>query len=634
MCGIAGIIGNVPTVRAYLAPMERALVHRGPDDTGVSLWLADERSPATGFAHRRLAIIDLSAAGHQPMNTPDGRFTIIFNGEIYNYRILRRELETEGVNFRSNSDTEVLLQLYALRGAECLKLLRGMFAFAVRDNQTGEVFVARDQLGIKPLYYHHTDNVFIFASEVRALLASGLVPRRLSRAGLASYLGNGSVVSPHTIIEGVRALPPGHYVVIKPQGDSSLEVTEISYTEGWLENAATPEGLDRQAAVEVLRDALKESVRIHLESDVPLGPFLSGGIDSSAIVALMSLVSKNRPKTFSVIFSEARFSEAQHARQVAEKFDTEHHEIHLREQQLFDMLPAAIGAEDQPTMDGVNTYVVSKAVKEAGVTVALSGLGGDELFAGYPTFRRALRLRSAARFPNFVRKGVASFGGRFWSNSVQQKKLWQLLMSDSAPATTCAISRQLFPLREANSFLGDRADFNNGFNFDSEHEAEELMGSDAINSVSLCELRGYMTNTLLRDTDCMSMAHSLEVRVPFVDAEVVHYVLGLPGEWKINGGRPKPLLQDALGDLLPPEVMQRPKMGFTLPFENWMQSRLREGIEASFADERQFEVIGLRPKAVREVWRRFLRAPQQVGWSRPWALYVLGRWCEQNQVTL
>lgn len=636
MCGIAGIIANgVPDMGSCLARMSNKLVHRGPDDEGVSLWPAGNGSPSgAGFAHRRLSIIDLSAAGHQPMSTPDGRFSIIFNGEIYNYRTLRKELETEGVQFKSHTDTEVLLQLYARRGTDCLRWLRGMFAFAVRDNETGELFVARDQLGIKPLYYYQTEGLFIFASEVRALIASGLVPRRLSRAGLMSYLQNGSVASPATIIEDIRILAPGHYLVIKARRASSLEVREVSYTDDWLERAGAPVGLDRQAAVEVLRETLKESVRIHLESDVPLGPFLSGGIDSSAIVALMSQVSGNRPRTFSVVFSEERFSEAQHARQVARKFDTEHHEIHLGEQQLFDMLPAAIGAEDQPTMDGVNTYVVSKAVKEAGITVALSGLGGDELFAGYPTFRRALRLRSAARFPDSLRKGVASFGERVWNSSVQQKKLWQLLASDTTPAATCTISRQLFPFGDASSFFVNRAEFINGFNSNSARQANGFRGSDVINDVSLYELRGYMANTLLRDTDCMSMAHSLEVRVPFVDVEVVRFVIGLPGEWKLNGGRPKPLLQDALGDLLPAEVARRPKMGFTLPFEEWMQSRLRDEIETTFADDSQFTAIGLRPVAVREVWHRFLRAPRQVGWSRPWALYVLGRWCTQNQVTL
>lgn len=635
MCGIAGIIGNqIPDAEARLARMSSALTHRGPDDAGVSLWPASGSLPYTAFAHRRLSIIDLSEAGHQPMPTPDGRFSIIFNGEIYNYRTLRKELQAEGVRFKSHTDTEVLLQLYAHRGTECLRWLRGMFAFAIRNNETGEVFIARDHLGIKPLYYHQTGNLFIFASELRALLASGIVPRRLSREGLISYLQNGSVASPDTIIEGIRLLQPGHYMTVNPRGDCELEVSEISYTEDWLTSAKPPTGLDRGAAVEALREALKESVRIHLVSDVPLGPFLSGGIDSSAIVALMSEVTNERPKTFSVVFTEEKFSEAVHARRVAKKFDTEHHEIHLSEQQLFEILPAAITAEDQPTMDGINTFVVSKAVKEAGITVALSGLGGDELFAGYPTFRRALRLQSVARFPNSVRHGVSSLGERIWNRSVQQKKLWQLLASDGSPGVACSVSRQLFSVDEVDSLLSRTGSLLYASGASLTAWGEDLPGDDTVNAVSICELTGYMANTLLRDTDCMSMAHSLEVRVPFVDAEIVRFVLGMPGEWKLNGGRQKPLLQDALGDLLPPEVMNRPKMGFTLPFESWMQSRLRDELETNFANENQFKSIGLQPTTVREIWRQFLRTPRAVGWSRPWALYVLACWCSQHQVTL
>jgi asparagine synthase (glutamine-hydrolysing) len=635
MCGIAGIIGNQgPDIEVRLARMSSALKHRGPDDAGVSLWPASGSLPYSAFAHRRLSIIDLSEAGHQPMSTPDGRFSIIFNGEIYNYRTLRKELQAEGVQFKSHTDTEVLLQLYARRGAGCLRWLRGMFAFAVRNNETGEVFIARDHLGIKPLYYYQTGNLFIFASELRALLASGIVPRRLSRAGLISYLQNGSVASPDTIIEGIRLLQPGHYMTVKPSGDCALEVREISYTEDWIARETEPAGLDRGAAVEALRDALKESVRVHLMSDVPLGPFLSGGIDSSAIVALMSEVTRERPKTFSVVFAEEKFSEAVHARRVANKFDTEHHEIHLSEQQLFEILPAAIAAEDQPTMDGINTFVVSKAVKEAGITVALSGLGGDELFAGYPTFRRALRLQSVARFPNSLRQGASSLGERVWNRSVQQKKLWQLLASDGSAGVACSVSRQLFSVDEVDSLLSKNGSLLCASSASLMSRGEDLQGGDTVNAVSICELRGYMANTLLRDTDCMSMAHSLEVRVPFVDAEIVRLVLGLPGAWKLNGGRQKPLLQDALGDLLPSEVMHRPKMGFTLPFEDWMQSRLRDEIEMTFADESQFRSIGLQPNAVQGIWRQFLRAPQAIGWSRPWALYVLARWCSQHQVTL
>lgn len=635
MCGIAGILGNeIPDIASVLGQMSGALVHRGPDDAGVVLWPAGRGTTQATFAHRRLAIIDLSSTGHQPMSTHDDRFTIIFNGEIYNYRALRKELELEGAQFASCSDTEVLLQLYARRGNECLRWVRGMFAFAIRNNETGEVFIARDQLGIKPLYYYRTGQLFIFASELRALLASGIVPRRLNPIGLVSYLQNGSVVAPETIIKGIRLLQPGHYLTIKPGHNGSLEIAETSYTGEWLSDAIAPPGLDRQAAVEALLETLKESVRVHLVSDVPLGPFLSGGIDSSAIVALIRQVTSDRPKTFSVVFAEKKFSEAQHARRVAELFDTEHHEIHLSEQQLFEMLPEAIKAEDQPTMDGINTFVVSKAVKGAGITVALSGLGGDELFAGYPTFRRAVRLQSIARLSNSLRQGVSSLGERVLNRSVQQKKLWQLLASNGTPAAACAVSRQLFPARESALLLSENARFLTAYNADPAESVAARRADDPINAVSLCELRGYMANTLLRDTDCMSMAHSLEVRVPFVDVAVIRFVLSLPGAWKVNGGRQKPLLQDALGDLLPPEVTHRPKMGFTLPFEHWMQSRLRAEIEATFADNRQFESIGLQPEDVRTVWQQFLYSPRSVGWSRPWALYVLGRWCAEHQVTL
>ena len=506
-----------------------------------------------------------------------------------------------------------------------------MFAFAVRNNETGEVFVARDPLGIKPLYYYCTDQVFIFSSELRALLASGLVPRRLSGAGLLSYLQNGSVASPQTIVKDVRTLPPGHYITISEGADGLLDTQVNSYTKGWFDESSAPAGLDREAAVEALREALKESVRVHLVSDVPIGPFLSGGIDSSAIVALMSEVASERPKTFSVVFDEKKYSEAQHARLVARKFDTTHHEIHLTEHQLFDMLPAAICAEDQPTMDGINTFVVSKAVKEAGITVALSGLGGDELFAGYPTFRRALRMQSVVRFPRSLRRGVSSLGARVWNSSVQQKKVWQLLSSDGSPAAACAVSRQLFSTDEIESLLSEYSQPSDAYLTDA---LEALQDRDPINAVSLCELGGYMANTLLRDTDCMSMAHSLEVRVPFVDVEIARLVLSMPGSWKMNGGRNKPLLQDALGDLLPREIVNRPKMGFTLPFEDWLQIRLRDEVEAAFADDKLFESIGLRTSAVRDIWRQFLSAPRRVGWSRPWALYVLGRWCAQHRMTL
>jgi asparagine synthase (glutamine-hydrolysing) len=633
MCGIAGIVdsADTPAVTESVETMVGQVRHRGPDGAGL---FESGAGMKAALGHTRLAIIDLSASGSQPMRDPASGVSLTYNGECYNYLELRRELGEPPGGWHSETDTEVVLRAYGRWGVGAFQRLRGMFALALWDERRQLLVLARDLFGIKPLYYYRRGGQFIFASELRALLASGLVPRRVSRAGLMSYLRTGSVTSPETIIEGVRLLSPGHYLTVGPGGGGTLQISEVAYAEDLTAGGGAARLSSREEAVEALRHELSESVRLHLASDVPLGLFLSGGMDSSAIVALMSQMADRRPKTFSVVFAEEKFSEAGHARHVAKKFETEHHEIHLGEQQLFELLPSAIAAEDQPTMDGINTFVVSKAVKEAGITVALSGLGGDELFAGYPAFRRAIQLGKVARLPQPLRRGVSSLGGRIWGRSVQQKKLWQLLASDGNPAAAYAVSRQLFPAGEASALFHGGAKSPQAFGFDPVGWDRMLDKHDPINAVSLCELHGYMSNTLLRDTDCMSMAHSLEVRVPFVDSRVVRLVLGLPGAWKVNGGRPKPLLHDALGDLLPPEIVNRPKMGFMLPFENWMQSRLRGEIDRAFADDRHYESIGLAAGAVREVWGQFLRAPHRVGWSRPWALYVLGRWCAQQGVTL
>ncbi|HEU4506934.1 MAG TPA: asparagine synthase C-terminal domain-containing protein, partial [Pyrinomonadaceae bacterium] len=354
-----------------------------------------------------------------------------------------------------------------------------------------------------------------------------------------------------------------------------------------------------------------------------VGVFLSGGMDSSALVAMLSHITNQRPRTFSVVFDEAKFTEAPFSRAVAERFETDHHEIRLSERDLIDILPDAIGAIDQPTMDGINTFVVSRAVKQAGVTVALSGLGGDELFAGYPSFRRAMRLHRMPAVPKRVLRAAAGVGMVALNGSVQRHKFWKLANSNGGPADVYRISRQLFSSDYITQTTGREA-----------HAPESHSGnhSDPINTISRLELTGYMTNTLLRDTDAMSMAHSLEVRVPFVDRKVVDYVLSLPGEWKMDrGSRPKALLADAVADLLPRDLLSRPKMGFTLPFEKWMQHDLRSEISSVFHDP-CLSAAGLNAAAVNKIWHTFLDKPRAVGWSRPWTLYVLAKWCERNGV--
>lgn len=608
MCSISGLFQREPLTTDAVQTVERmnaSLRHRGPDDSGV--WSVDTSDGRVTLGNTRLAIIDTSSAGHQPMLDPQTGNCITYNGETYNFKSLS---ESIGLNPRSRSDTEVVLHAYRTFGTDLFPRLRGMFAFAIWDNQKRELILARDRFGIKPLYYYVSKNLFLFASDLRALIATGLVPRKLSRAGLDSYLANGAVAAPLTIVEGVRQLLPGHYLKVR----SNLETTITKFAEDHRPASTRPQ--TRDEAVAQLRAELEESIRMHLVSDVPLGVFLSGGMDSSALVALMSKVSNQRPKTFSVVFEETELSEENYSRLVAQRFETDHCEIRLREDQLLEMLPDAIGALDQPTMDGVNTYVVSKAVKNAGVTVALSGLGGDELFAGYPSFRRALKFASLPNASKQVLRAAAGVGRHVLKASVQQRKFWALAGSDGSPEEVYRISRQLFANGSATTTNGN---------------------GDVVNKISQLELEGYMANTLLRDTDVMSMAHSLEVRVPFVDAQVVDYALSLPGEWKLDqrqNGVPKPLLADALSDLLPRDFLARKKMGFTLPFEKWMQGRMRAEISSVFGNERQLSEAGLIGNDVRDLWARFLRAPRAVGWTRPWSLFVLARWCRINRVTL
>jgi asparagine synthase (glutamine-hydrolysing) len=619
MCSISGVLNlgpASPAARDAVVRMNHAQKHRGPDDQGIASCTFPGGEVVLG--NTRLAIIDTSTAGHQPMNDAHTGNWITYNGETYNFKELRQKLDPEP--FSSNTDTEVVLRAYRERGVTAFQKLRGMFALAIWDHQKQTLLLARDPLGIKPLYYFADQRQFIFASELRALLATGLVPRKLSAAGIDSYLANGSVEAPLTIIDGIKQLLPGHCLQVKANEAGNIDLCEVEFT---IAKRESIEG-DRRDAVARLRSELEESVRLHLVSDVPLGVFLSGGMDSSALVALMSRVSDQRPKTFSVVFDEAAFTEAPFSRAVAERFNTDHSEIRLTEDRLLEVLPRAIAALDQPTMDGINTFVVSDAVKREGITVALSGLGGDELFAGYPSFRRALRFGAMSATSKRLLRAASGVGKFALNGSVQRHKLWQLINSEGAPEDVYRVSRQLFS-KDAVVMMTGRAVSDHSRNG---HRSER----DIVNVISRLEMHGYMTNTLLRDTDAMSMAHSLEVRVPFVDTRVVDYVLSLPGEWKVGGAGPKPLLADAMGDLLPREFMARPKMGFTLPFEKWMRGKMRGEVAAVLGDDARLSMVGWNSEEAGRVWRKFLQSPKSVGWTRPWAIYVLVKWCEGNRI--
>jgi len=651
MCSISGII-EINSDRASgsleqtVQRMNEALRHRGPDDEGVTFFQQDldQANIKVCLGNTRLSIIDTSSAGHQPMLDPETGNCLTYNGESYNFLQLRSEIGDDFGPWRSRTDTEVVLRAYRKWGIEAFRRLRGMFALALWDATNSELILARDALGIKPLYFtlDSSDDVFarhtvqqyqtrklLFASELRALLASGQVARTLDQTSVSSYLTYGSVQSPRTIIEGVWSLMPGQCLRISRVGvNLNLALSQFDSIEPESGLNADGNNLTRSESIAELRHELARSLEAHLVSDVPLGIFLSGGMDSSALVALMSQLNACQPKTFSVVFDEQEFSESEHAARVARKFNTEHREVRLSENSLLKMLPAALTSLDQPSIDAMNTYAISKAVKEAGISVALSGLGGDELFAGYPSFRRAVRTSALKHVPGLLRSSMAAAGKLNGNQFGRRSKIWQLAASRGTPEEIYLISRQLFSDNQIAAISKLRPETqparSNGHN-----------GHDVINTMSRIELQGYMANTLLRDTDCMSMAHSLEVRVPFVDKQVVRRVLSLPGYWKLNSGSkvPKPLLADVLVDLLPTDFLSRPKMGFTLPFEKWLLSKLREEVSRVLADETLLDASCLNVKGVTRLFNVFQTSPRSVGWSRPWSTYVLAKWCEINGVT-
>ncbi len=634
MCGIFGVVArNASIPDGVLERGTQSLAHRGPDDSGTILLSDSVPEPVEiGLGNRRLAILDLSALAHQPMHDSETGNWIVYNGEIYNFRDVRHELEQAGTNFISNSDTEVLLKAYARWGEACLGKFRGMFAFALWDPSRHRLFIARDPMGIKPLYYAQSGSYFIFASEVRTILGTGLVPSRVDPAGLTNYLTFGSAYDPLTLVEGVHALPPGH--TLTWEGGVLRQSSYWDLVDDLAERPTSDSfsAENEKDAAGHLQPLLEEAVRLQLVSDVPVGIFLSGGIDSSALVSILRR-SGVTASTFSIVFREADFSEVQHSRAIASKFHTDHHEVNVSQDDVLAAIPDALGAMDLPTMDGVNTYFVSRETRRAGVKVALSGLGGDEVFAGYSTFRTVPRMERFARFwkhvPGSIRGPFASAFSALAPANDQNRKLAALARDNGRLLHPYFLSRMLFTASQRDLLMRNvdpsASDSATASQRDRLQRARAL---DAVNRVSYLESRCYMLNTLLRDADFMSMSQGLEVRVPLIDHQLAKAVLALPGHWKLNG-TPKKLLVDALAGSLPDEIVHRPKRGFTLPFEHWIRQELRSEVEPVLDAKRISNgPLGglLDGKQVQRIWQDFLQGT--VSWSRPWSLYVLQRWCE------
>ena len=638
MCGICGIIGrdSKDEGAGILARMLHSIHHRGPDEEGTLI------APRFAAGTRRLSIIDL-AGGSQPIWNEIRTLAVHFNGEIYNFQQLRDELIAAGHKFHTRSDTEVIVHVYEQWGPEGFARLHGMFAFVLAEMPEGpsgpvtRAILARDRFGIKPIYYAAMDGALVFASEVRALLASGVIPAQISAEAIASYLLFGSVCEPTTLIGGVFSLPPGHFAEIPVSGPITT-LRSKPFWRGVFSTCSSSSTSSNSSPQSLVRTYLDQAVRSHLIADVPVGVFLSSGLDSTAIAALAA---KAHPgiHTFTVAFPDVEFSEASEARRTAERLGTQHCELQLSGDEMLARIEEAVAAFDQPSMDGINTYFVSWASRQAGLKVALSGLGSDEIFGGYPTFRTVhsvARLCGLAHlFPEPIRRLGASFA-KFGKHTASREKALAAWLAPEALPHPYFFTRALFapeqlPQRlqllagEVNSDASSNQDWRS-YLAEISRQAGQM---DGFNAVSWLELRSYMLNTLLRDTDAMSMAHSLEVRVPFLDPPLVDFVLSLPESQK-RGAHPKSLLIGALGNLLPQNVASqvgKRKRTFTFPWENWLRGALRERVSAGLGEWSPAVAPVLGREFAQRVWEEFQRG--HTTWSRPWSLYVLNEWAKR-----
>jgi asparagine synthase (glutamine-hydrolysing) len=578
----------------------------------------------------------LSADGEQPMHDTESGLTIVFNGEIYNFAVLRTELEALGQVFRTRTDTEVLLKAHAAWGDDAVERFNGMFAYALWDTKRRRTLLVRDRLGIKPLYFTQVGGTVLFASEVRALLATDLIDRRLDPAALRSYLWNGFVVGPQTVIEGVQLLPAGSMLAVYDSGEREL----VRY---WRQPSSN--GMDDDTTE--LHERLLQSVRMRLVADVPIGVFLSGGVDSSALAALASQVSDDPVQTFNISFDETEFDESPYARRVAESIGSEHHDIRLTEQHFASQLDDALASIDQPTFDAINTYFVSRAVREAGLTVALAGTGGDELFGGYTSFRELPMAMRWSRYASVVPEAwlrVAAAGltrfktGRPGEVAPQTRwgKLGDALATRGDLLKMYQVSYGLF----TQSFLEQlRATEVGGVEYglpvgrarELEREASRCR---PLGAISMLEQSLFLGERLLRDTDAASMSVALEVRVPLLDHTLVEALARLRDATRFAPLGQKQLLRELCLGGVDPSLFDRPKSGFVLPLDVWCRRQVKGVIDSTFADRELSASVGLRSEAIGRLWRSYQEGAPGLYWSRIWSLFVLLNWCRSHGVAL
>jgi asparagine synthase (glutamine-hydrolysing) len=621
--------------------MISSMRHRGPDDQGIY----QDNQVALGMT--RLAVIDVHPSGHQPMSTPDGNIWIVYNGEIYNFKQERQILESHGYSFRSTSDTEVVLRMYEHYGDDFLIRLRGIFALAIYDKRKGigreRLLLARDQFGIKPLLYSESGETFVFGSEIKAMLASGLVSAEINPAGMRLLLTFGSVYQPDTILEKVRMLLPAHRLILENGKEKRIE----RYWSLGIDRVLGVRALPYEKQVALLDSTLRETVRMQMVSDVPLGAFLSGGVDSSILVALMAKVADHKIKTFSVGFESegADIDESEDAKKTAHYIGTDHSHVLVKGSDVCTNIRHIASGLDQPSVDGVNTYFVSLAARKE-VTVAISGTGGDEIFAGYPWFiSMAKYQRSLQQSPGTIQRQVQSikqFTRQLRNLGIHKNNPEKKSDCDQDGFLTHFASNYNIFGSEGASRIIDRNLMKNTQAGQAEcvdlQRIDELSQGSAIERVSGLVLRGYTCNQLLRDIDAVSMSHSLEVRVPYLDPVIADLALSLPDTAKLgNPGKnsqassttyrssgAKRILIDVGRTFLPKDFDIQPKRGFSMPFDAWLRGPLNGVLEDTLSVNSVQSRGWLKVSEVKKIKRHFYG--KKTGWPQPWLMMMIELW--------
>lgn len=618
MCGICGILdfSGKPIQKDRVFAMCSELKHRGPDDEGV-YFNTDETA---GLGHRRLSIIDLSSSASQPMSNEDRSVWLVFNGEIYNFNELRPNLEAKGHRFRSHSDTETLIHLYEEYGERCVDHLRGMFAFVIWDEKKKTLFAARDRAGKKPFLYYEENGKFVFASEFTSLLASGIVPKDIEPAALNYYLSLGYIPAPMTVFKKVHKLPPAHFLIAKKSGVEIKRYWGLDYSK-------KIEISERDAASETLR-LLREAVKIRLYSDVPLGAFLSGGVDSSCVVAIMSEFTK--VKTFSIGFEEKGYSELGFAKEISLKFDTDHHEFIVRPKAL-EVLELLVERYGEPYADSscIPTYYVSRETK-AFVTVALNGDGGDESFGGYERYQA---MSAAEAIGKLGFKGTARALAKVLPDSVNSKsfsrRIRRFLMNAGLPAAErylrwIGISGDLSLKNLYSADFIKSSDVQAPINL-LQPFFSERNGIDLLDRLLKADVDTYLPNDLLVKVDIASMANSLEGRSPFLDHKLMEFAASLPVSYKIRGSTKKYIIKKAFSGILPEEILNRKKMGFGVPVGRWFRGELRNFLRETLLSRESLGRGYFKPEELRRIVEDHINAKRDYS-SQLWALLMLELW--------